>query len=212
MNCYRCKKETKLKKVQKYKYSGISPQNVYLNNIEVRICESCALTSPLIPKIIKLHNTIASAIICQKSLLLGEEVRFLRKNLRLKAQDWAKYLRKDAATISRAEKDGNVLNKDLDLLIRLAYVRFSEEKNEELFSQKIAESLLVIKDIELSILIDVDKIEEFSYFEKDEVWEDLINDEPKFEEPNQDAIVLQFAKTNLENKIYAEYSNFALAA
>lgn len=212
MKCYLCKNETQIKVVEKYQYKESGLNNVYLKNIEVRSCENCDLTSPLIPKIIRLHNTIARAIVCKKTLLLGEEIRFLRKNLRLKAQDWASCLRKDAATVSRAEKDGNVLNKDLDLLIRLAYIRAFEEKNGELFSEKIIESLSIIEDIELSILIDVDKIDEFSYFEKEEVWEDVINDELKFEEINQDAIVLPFARPNLENKLYAEYSNLALAA
>jgi transcriptional regulator with XRE-family HTH domain len=212
MNCYRCKKETKLKKVQKYKYFGISPKNVYLNNIEVRICENCELTSPLIPNIIRLHNTIARAIICQKSLLLGEEVRFLRKNLRLKAQDWAKCLRKDAATISRAEKDGNVLNKDLDLLIRLAYVRFWEEKNETIFSEKIVETLTIVEDIEQSILIDVEKIEEFSHFEKEDVLEKEFLYDWNFDQPNQNAVLLSVTKTKIVNNRYATYTNFASAS
>jgi transcriptional regulator with XRE-family HTH domain len=221
MRCDICNNETKLKKVKKYKYSGVNLSNVYLDNIEVRICENCDLTSPLIPKIIRLHNTIARAIICKTSLLLGEEVRFLRKNLRLKAQDWAKYLRKDIATISRAEKDENILNKDLDLLIRLAYLRLWEEKNEDFFNEKIAKSLTVIENNHHNILIDVDKIEEFSYFEDDEVWDDIVFlPETRFEKTNTSKVKATYEKGEVKisnispylKKLYARNKKFAIAS
>jgi YgiT-type zinc finger domain-containing protein len=212
MRCDICNSETKIIKAQKYHYTLSGLNNLFIKNIKIEVCEKCNWDVPFIPKIIRLHNTIARAIICKESLLMGEEIRFLRKNLFVKAQDWAKFLRKDVATISRAEKTGNYLNKDLDLLIRLLYVRLWEEKNETIFNGKIVESLTIVGDSEQSILIDVNKIEEFSYFEKDEVWGDTINDEPKFDDPNQDAVVLQFAKPNIENKIYAKYPNLALAA
>ncbi len=162
MKCYSCKNESQLKLVEKYQYKEVGLHNIYLKNIEVQICENCDLSSPIIPKIIRLHNTIARAIICKKSLLIGEEIRFLRKNLRIKAQDWAKLLRKDVATISRAEKNGNVLNKDLDLLIRLLYVRVWEENNDKLFTE---EFFGAIKDVFLGILIDVENIEDYSYID-----------------------------------------------
>jgi putative zinc finger/helix-turn-helix YgiT family protein len=174
MKCEICNKETKNFKAEKYHYTLSGLSNVFLKNIEVEKCNNCDVEIPLIPRILLLHKTIARAIISKKSLLLGEEIRFLRKNLRIKAQDWAKFLRKDVATISRAEKDGNFLNKDLDLLIRLLYVRLWEEKNEDVFSEKIAESLLITDNKEQSILINVENIEEFSYFEPLEYWDDIV--------------------------------------
>jgi YgiT-type zinc finger domain-containing protein len=182
MKCEICNNETKIFKVGKYHYTLSRLSNVFLKNIEVEKCNNCDVEIPLIPRILLLHKTIARAIISKKSLLLGEEIRFLRKNLRIKAQDWAKFLRKDVATISRAEKDGNFLNKDLDLLIRLLYVRLWEEKNEDVFSEKIVESLLITDNTQQNILIDVEKIEEFSYFELLEVWDDIVFVADNFEE------------------------------
>jgi YgiT-type zinc finger domain-containing protein len=162
MRCDICDNETKIIKAEKYQYTLSGLSNLFLKNIKVEVCKICNLDAPYIPKIIRLHNTIARAIICKKSHLLGEEIRFLRKNLRIKAQDWAKLLRKDVATISRAEKTGNILNKDLDLLIRLLYVRVWEENKDTLFAERV---FVAVKDVDLGILIDVENIEEYSYID-----------------------------------------------
>ncbi len=169
MKCYRCKNESQIKLVEKYQYKEAGLQNVYLKNIEVRTCENCDLHSPIIPKILGLHEKIARKLITKQTLLTGDEIRFLRKQLRVKSQDWATFLRKDVSHISRAENRKTQLNKDLDLLIRLAFIRLWEEKNEKMFDKKIIESFKIVENMEQSILIDVENIEEFSYFEKDDV-------------------------------------------
>jgi putative zinc finger/helix-turn-helix YgiT family protein len=170
MRCDICNTETKVTKEEKYKYTLSGLDNLYLKNIKVERCKKCDLDVPYIPKIIRLHDTIARAIVLKSTLLKGEEMRFLRKNLLIKAQDWAKLLRKDVATISRAEKDGNVLNKDLDLLVRLLYVRIWEEANVKFFDEKVTELVVIIDGVEINILIDVDQIEDFSYFESEDFW------------------------------------------
>jgi YgiT-type zinc finger domain-containing protein len=212
MRCDICNSETKLIKEEKYQYTLSGLNNLFLKNIKVEVCEKCKLDVPYIPKIIRLHNTIARAIISKKTLLLGEEIRFLRKNLRIKAQDWAKFLRKDVATLSRAEKTGNFLNKDLDLLIRLLYVRLWEEKNETIFSEKIVETLTIVEDMEQSIFIDVEKIEEFSHFEQENILEKEFLDDLDFERPNQDVVLLPLTKTRKVNNLYATNTTFAPAS
>ncbi len=212
MRCDICNSETKLIKQEKYQYTLSGLNNLFLKDIKVEVCEKCNLDVPYIPKIIRLHNTIARAIISKKTLLLGEEIRFLRKNLRIKAQDWAKFLRKDVATISRAEKTGNFLNKDLDLLIRLLYVRLWEEKNETIFSEKIVETLTIVDDIEQNIFIDVEKIEEFSHFEKEDVLEKEFLYDWNFDQPSQNTVLLSVTKTKIVNNLYATNTNFAFAS
>ena len=167
MRCDICESETKIIRSEDYQYTLSGVATIFLKNIQLERCEKCDLEVPHIPKIIRLHETIVRALVLKPSLLSGEEVRFLRKNLRMKAQDWAICLRKDAATISRAEKDGQKLNKDLDLLMRLAFVRLWEEKKGEVFP----EHLPVLQDVEQGILIDVNDIESFSYFNIEEVWQ-----------------------------------------
>jgi putative zinc finger/helix-turn-helix YgiT family protein len=209
MRCDICNSETKIVKEEKYQYTLSGLNNLFLKNIKVEVCEKCDLDVPYIPKIIRLHNTIARAIISKKTLLFGEEIRFLRKNLRIKAQDWAKFLRKDVATISRAEKTGNFLNKDLDLLIRLLYVRLWEEKNETIFSEKIVETLTIVEDIEQNIFIDVENVEEFSHFENEDVLESEYLYDLEFEKPNQNPMLLTITNIIESNNQYANDTNFA---
>ena len=212
MRCDICNSETKFFKEEKYQYTLSGLNNLFLKNIKIEVCEKCNLDVPYIPKIIRLHNTIARAIISKNTLLLGEEIRFLRKNLRIKAQDWAKFLRKDVATISRAEKTGNFLNKDLDLLIRLLYVRLWEEKNETIFSEKIVETLTIVENIEQNIFIDVEKIEEFTHLEENNVLDNEFLFGSVFEQQNQNAITLSLANTKKVIKQYATDPNFAAAS
>lgn len=216
MRCDICDNETTVTKEGKYKYTLSGLNNLYLKNIKVERCKNCNLDIPYIPKIIRLHGTIARAIISKSTLLKGEEIRFLRKSLLIKAQDWAKFLRKDVATISRAEKTGNFLNKDLDLLIRLLYVRLWEEKNETIFSEKIVETLMIVEDIEQNIFIDVEKIEEFSHFENEDVLEKEFLYDLEFEKPNQDVIFSPLTKTKIKikkvNNLYATNTTFAPAS
>jgi YgiT-type zinc finger domain-containing protein len=209
MRCDICNSETNVTKEEKYKYTLSGLNNLYLKNIKVERCKNCNLDVPYIPKIIRLHGTIARAIISKSALLKGEEIRFLRKSLLIKAQDWAKFLRKDVATISRAEKTGNFLNKDLDLLIRLLYVRLWEEKNETIFSEKIVETLTIVEDMEQSIFIDVGKIEEFSHFENEDVLEKEFLDDLEFERPNQKTVLLSLTKNKRVKNLYATHTNFA---
>ena len=211
MKCDICESETKMGKAEKYQYTLSGLSNLFLKNIEVERCEKCDLEVPLIPKIIRLHETIARAIVSKPTFLLGEESRFLRKILRMKAQDWAGILRKDVSHISRAEKDGQKLNKDLDLLIRLAFVRLWEEKKGELFP----ESLPVLQDGEQGIFIDVEDIENFSYFDLAEVWQEEFSFSPTYEEVYESGQTAVWSNIdvapNASEIKYAKYSDFTLA-
>jgi putative zinc finger/helix-turn-helix YgiT family protein len=169
MKCYRCKNETQISLVEKYQYKEAGLQNVYLKNIEVRNCDTCDLHSPIIPRILFLHEKIAQELTSKQSLLTGDEIRFLRKQLRLKSQDWATFLRKDVSHISRVENRKTQINKDLDLLIRLSFIYLWEVKNGE----KFASTVSTLTNIHQDILIDV------SYFE-----DEIILNKTQFDYPN----------------------------
>ncbi len=76
MNCDFCKSETAIERNQRYHYTECGLDNVYLENVDVRICSSCGERSPIIPRIIELHATIGQAIALQNVPLAGKESRF----------------------------------------------------------------------------------------------------------------------------------------
>lgn len=167
MRCDFCAKDTQVKKVQKYRYVDSELENVFLDNIEIRFCSDCALESPIVPKILKLHNTIANAVVCKKELLSGAEIQFLRKNLRIKSQDWAKLLRTDKSVYSRWENEQKI-SLQSDLLIRYLYLRLLEEKKGVRLEQKITERLSEMTDEKTAIIINVEQVENYSYLSFDE--------------------------------------------
>jgi putative zinc finger/helix-turn-helix YgiT family protein len=120
MKCERCKSETIVNR-QRYNYTECGLDNIYLENIEVRVCPACGLESPRIPHINELHDTIGRAIALQYAPLSGQEARFLRKHLGLKAREWAEYLRVDATTLSRWENEEQQIGAQSEALIRMLY-------------------------------------------------------------------------------------------
>jgi putative transcriptional regulator len=163
MKCENCLIERSLIKTQKYQYDLSGLDNVFLDNIEVYSCSRCLVQVPIIPKILKLHNTIAFAVVCKNSPLTGAEIRFLRKNLRVKSQDWAKLLRSKKETVSRWENDSQAISPQSDLLIRYVYLRLLEERKELRLEKKIAEILSETTDEKTAIVIDVAQIDDYSY-------------------------------------------------
>lgn len=165
MKCEVCRAEMALKKVQKYQYVESGLENVFLDNLEVYFCADCSVEMPRLPKILALHNSIAHAIVLKPTFLSGEEVRFLRKSLRMKANEWANLLRTKKETFSRWENDGRTIGAQSDLLIRYLFVRLLEERNGQRFYGNIAESLAIIERVEEApaIVIDVERIADFSY-------------------------------------------------
>src|SRR5215813_13342470 len=95
IKCDVCGTPTVVRSGQSYHYTESGWDNVYLENIELRVCEDCGTVSPRIPRILQLHETIAKAIVSKPQPLTGAEIRFLRKQLRLKAKEFAAYLRTD---------------------------------------------------------------------------------------------------------------------
>ncbi|MCD9185441.1 MAG: hypothetical protein LUM44_03355 [Pyrinomonadaceae bacterium] len=163
MKCENCLKEMTVNKAQKYQYIESGLGNIFLDNIEVFSCIECGIQIPIIPKILKLHNTIGFALVCKNSLLNGAEIKFLRKNLRIKSQDWAKLLRTDKSVYSRWENDSQRISPQSDLLIRYLYLRLLEERKELRIEKKVAENLSEMTEENMAIVIDVEQIENYAY-------------------------------------------------
>ncbi len=128
MRCESCGEETIVTQGQKYHYTESGLDNVYLNSIDLRVCQACGSKSPVIPKINELHSTLGMAIALKPSPLVGKEVRFLRRRLGMKSREWAALLRVDACTLSRWEVGEQPIGAQSDRLIRLLYIRLVEER------------------------------------------------------------------------------------
>lgn len=145
MKCDRCGKTTITKKRQMYQYVESGLDNLYLENIEVRVCKSCGDRFPRIPRINELHDTVARAIVLQPYPLSGKDIRFLRQHLGLKAREWAALMPVDVTTLSRWESGEQKIGPQSDSLIRLLYIRLKEETMGHLFQERATERIASAK-------------------------------------------------------------------
>lgn len=106
---------------QPYEYTE-SGLNVQLLGITQYHCQECKESFASIPNIEQLHTTIALDI-CEnkKALLLPEEIKFLRKELGLKAKDLALAMGVQAEAVSRWENDKSVISEGNDRMLRMIY-------------------------------------------------------------------------------------------
>jgi len=106
---------------QSYHFTESGLDNVYLTNVETHHCPDCGASSVSIPESTQLLNRLGEAIVFSSGLLTGPEIRYLRKNLHIKINDFAKLLRVSRVTVSRWE-NGRDITKPIDLLIRSIYL------------------------------------------------------------------------------------------
>ena len=103
-----------------YRYIESGLDNVIICGIEIFQC-SCGEHSAFIPKIMELHKLIAKCLIEQTWPLGGKEIRFLRKNMAMRATELARFLGVDKATVSRWENDKDKHSDIVDRYMRLLY-------------------------------------------------------------------------------------------
>lgn len=94
--------------------------NVYLIGIKYFTCE-CGNVVAEIPALKPLMRLIARDVIGNPGALTGEEIRFLRKRLGMKAVDFAKALGLEPETLSRIENNKQPASEQSDKLIRFFY-------------------------------------------------------------------------------------------
>jgi len=74
--------------------------------------------SPVIYRIEQVNRAIARAVIRKPYRLTGAEIRFLRKFLQMKGEDFAKLIHVDRTTLSKWENDEDPVGDQSDRLIR----------------------------------------------------------------------------------------------
>lgn len=104
-----------------YLYDMISAKDVYLSGILVRTCPKCHVEVPVIPRIEDLHRTIASAFIQQPTLLRGDQIKFLRKEIGFPSKKFARLLGVTPFYLSKIE-NGKIkkMGEPSDRLVRVA--------------------------------------------------------------------------------------------
>ncbi len=152
MKCDICGSKTTIRRSQRYHYTESGLDTVYLENIELRACESCDAVAPRIPRINQLHATIGRAIALQQVPLSGKEVRFLRKQLGLKARELAALLRVDVTTFSRWENEEQRIGPQSDALIRCTYFLKLAEAGEKI-PNRVVEELASIVEQRTEVLL-----------------------------------------------------------
>lgn len=126
MRCHECNSEMEESRGT-YHYMESGLDNVYLEGIYTYTC-SCGEFFPTIPNVVALQKVIGNAIIHKQGALNGKEIRFLRKNMGLKAKGLTEYLGVDKSTVSRWENKNQPLSKSNDRFIRLLYASFNGVK------------------------------------------------------------------------------------
>jgi putative transcriptional regulator len=96
-------------------------ENVHLSNADIWRCNGCGEEIVSIPRSMELMKSIAESILLKPTSLSGAEIRFLRKNLAMKINEFSQLLGVDRVTVSRWENDHERPSKSAERLIRLTY-------------------------------------------------------------------------------------------
>jgi len=116
--CAICGGSLTVVKDQPYNYTQ-SGLNVILIGLPQYTCDSCKEKFTPIPNPENLHRIIALDI-CKnkKALLMPDEIKFLRKELHLKAKELARVMGADPSVISRWENGKKTIGEASDRLLR----------------------------------------------------------------------------------------------
>lgn len=130
-NCYVCGNNLKVVKDKPYHYDECG-LDVILLGITQYVCDSCGESYASIPNMQSLHRVIGK-LICEKrkALLKPEEIRFLRKDLQLKAKELAQTLGVTPQTVSRWENGKKEIGEPHDRLLRSIYMMCAAERQPE---------------------------------------------------------------------------------
>jgi transcriptional regulator with XRE-family HTH domain len=115
--------------------------NVYLVGIKYFVCE-CGEFVAEIPAVKQLMQFIARDIVESPFDLTGEELRFLRKRLGMKASKYANLLGFTAETFSRIENRKQTISIQAQKLAKLSYCVFSKDPHLAECGKAILQSIL----------------------------------------------------------------------
>ncbi len=146
--CYECKR-TMVGRKQNYQYDECGLSSVVLTNVLVFHCECGAIVAEL-PSLSCLHAVIATDLFRKKTLLSGEEFRFLRKWTGYSATELSVVMGVAKETISRWENQKVVIGDESDRLFRLVcFAKILKTTGGSGISDKLIEAARMIKSLNL---------------------------------------------------------------
>jgi len=136
--CLECGRTVKIIKDEPYHYKASGLDNVYVYGLTQFECEECGRYVE-IPKVKLLHRLIAREIVCSESTLQGLEIRFLRKEMRMKGREMAEALSVDESTYSRWEHGKTRPSPVYEKMIRLMFIMTMEKETGQILHEDIRE-------------------------------------------------------------------------
>ena len=104
-----------------YRYVGSGLPNVYLVGVAYESCSACGMQSAEIPALNELLAAIARVLFNKEAPITGEELRFLRKRMRIPANQFAAVLGFTDSHYSKFENGKAPIPGSIDKLVRLIY-------------------------------------------------------------------------------------------
>ena len=130
-NCSECGAQATIA-LEDYPFQESGLTNVVLKGIEVTRCAKCDNVEATIPRLQKILEALAIALVKQPYPLKGEEVRYLRKHLGMSQAKFAQLLNIDKTNISKWENGEINIGPQSDRLIRLVVTALSGEMKAEI--------------------------------------------------------------------------------
>jgi putative transcriptional regulator len=109
-----------------YHYVECGLPNIYLVGVRTFRC-NCGEKAVEIPAIKQLMALIARHLVMKNESLTGTEIKFLRKQLGLKAADFAEKVKLQPETLSRVENEKQLIGEKAAVYIRIYYALASKD-------------------------------------------------------------------------------------
>lgn len=121
MKCVMCGSKMTADKAGLFHYTDSGLSKVYLKGIQIQKCSNseCEEEEVAIPNIEELHELLAEKVARQESVLLPEEIRFLRTHLGFSGADFAGVMGVSPETVSRWEKGTVNMKEASERLLRV---------------------------------------------------------------------------------------------
>jgi putative zinc finger/helix-turn-helix YgiT family protein len=115
-----------------FRESGLS--NAVLKDIQIVTCDHCGNEDPIIPRLSEVIRVLASATVRKPRPLTGQDVRFLRKQMDMNGETFARHLGVDKTTLSKWENDQIPIGANSDRLIRAVVLGLGPDSKAEIES------------------------------------------------------------------------------
>lgn len=151
--CSNCGGVAKVK-VGKYRFEESGLKDVFLMGIELIKCQKCGNVDPVIPAINQLMQFLVIAVAAKPCKLDGQEIRFLRKYLKMTGDQFSAVLGTDKTTVSKWENDEQDRGERADLLIRAVVMALGEGLSQ--YSERVVRGFPAIEGVWRELRYEID--------------------------------------------------------